>query len=122
MNKEDNGARQIYQESNGSRGARNGSVRENDKPVVHQVSDWCSGVAIKMGRRQGATKEHILGRTEKATVRLSPETPSRSRFAAGNQVTFLFSVAYSFSLRFDHMSARKQSDHGKVGYRAKKQE
>src|ERR1700719_4291792 len=26
---------------------------------VHQVSDWCSGVAIKMGRRQGATKEHI---------------------------------------------------------------
>jgi nitrate/nitrite-specific signal transduction histidine kinase len=27
--------------------------------VVHQVSDWCSGVAIKMGRRQGATKEHI---------------------------------------------------------------
>jgi hypothetical protein len=29
---------------------------------VHQVSDWCSGVAIKMGRRQGATKEHILDR------------------------------------------------------------
>ena len=27
--------------------------------LVHQVSDWCSGVAIKMGRRQGATKEHI---------------------------------------------------------------
>jgi hypothetical protein len=22
--------------------------------LVHQVSDWCSGVAIKMGRRQGA--------------------------------------------------------------------
>ena len=21
--------------------------------LVHQVSDWCSGVAIKMGRRQG---------------------------------------------------------------------
>ena len=30
-----------------------------DKVLVHQVSDWCSGVAIKMGRRQGATKEHI---------------------------------------------------------------
>ncbi len=27
--------------------------------LVHQVSDWCSGVAIKMGRRQGARKEHI---------------------------------------------------------------
>jgi hypothetical protein len=26
---------------------------------VHQVSDWGSGVAIKMGRRQGATNEHI---------------------------------------------------------------
>jgi hypothetical protein len=34
-----------------------------DQPIfwllVHQVSDWGSGVAIKMGRRQGATKEHI---------------------------------------------------------------
>ena len=29
------------------------------RQLVHQVSDWCSGVAIKMGRRQGATKEHI---------------------------------------------------------------
>ena len=28
-------------------------------PLVHQVRDWFSGVAIKMGRRQGATKEHI---------------------------------------------------------------
>jgi len=28
--------------------------------LVHQVSDWGSGVAIKMGHRQGATKEHIL--------------------------------------------------------------
>jgi hypothetical protein len=27
--------------------------------LVHQVSDWGSGVAIKMGRRQDATKEHI---------------------------------------------------------------
>ena len=27
--------------------------------LVHQVSDWCSDVANKMGRRQGATKEHI---------------------------------------------------------------
>jgi hypothetical protein len=27
--------------------------------LVHQVSGWLSGVAIKMGRRQGATKEHI---------------------------------------------------------------
>jgi hypothetical protein len=27
--------------------------------LVHQVSDWYSGVAMKMGRRQGATKEHI---------------------------------------------------------------
>jgi hypothetical protein len=27
--------------------------------LVHQVSDWYSGVAIKMGRRQGATKEHF---------------------------------------------------------------
>ena len=27
--------------------------------LVHQVRDWFSGVAIKMGRRQGATKEHI---------------------------------------------------------------
>ena len=33
--------------------------------LVHQVSDWCSGVAIKMGRRQGGPsrtgpkKEHI---------------------------------------------------------------
>jgi hypothetical protein len=26
---------------------------------VHQVRDWYSGVAIKTGRRQGATKEHI---------------------------------------------------------------
>jgi hypothetical protein len=26
--------------------------------LVHQVSDWCSGVAIKMGR-PGATREHI---------------------------------------------------------------
>jgi len=26
---------------------------------VHQVRDWYSGVAIKMGRRQGATREHI---------------------------------------------------------------
>jgi ribose transport system ATP-binding protein len=30
-----------------------------DGRLVHQVSDWGSGVAIKMGRRQGATKEHI---------------------------------------------------------------
>ena len=33
--------------------------------LVHQVSDWCSGVAIKMGRRPGGAsrtgtkKEHI---------------------------------------------------------------
>jgi hypothetical protein len=27
--------------------------------LVHQVRDWYSSVAIKMGRRQGATKEHI---------------------------------------------------------------
>jgi len=27
--------------------------------LVHQVRDWYSGVAIKMGRRQGATREHI---------------------------------------------------------------
>jgi len=27
--------------------------------LVHQVRDWYSGVAIKAGRRQGATKEHI---------------------------------------------------------------
>jgi hypothetical protein len=27
--------------------------------LVHQVRGWYSGVAIKMGRRQGATKEHI---------------------------------------------------------------
>ena len=27
--------------------------------LVHQVRDWFSGVAIKMGRRQDATKEHI---------------------------------------------------------------
>ena len=33
--------------------------------LVHQVSDWCSGIAIKMGRRQGGPsrtgpkKEHI---------------------------------------------------------------
>jgi hypothetical protein len=26
--------------------------------LVHQVRDWYSGVAVKMGRRQGATKEH----------------------------------------------------------------
>ena len=32
--------------------------RQSDE-LVHQVSDWCSGAAIKMGRRQGATKEHI---------------------------------------------------------------
>jgi hypothetical protein len=29
------------------------------KKLVHQVRDWYSSVAIKMGRRQGATKEHI---------------------------------------------------------------
>ena len=37
-------------------------IRNLLKPLsllVHQVSDWGSGVAIKMGRRQGATKEHI---------------------------------------------------------------
>jgi hypothetical protein len=28
-------------------------------PLVHQVRGWYSGVAIKMGRRQGATREHI---------------------------------------------------------------
>jgi hypothetical protein len=27
--------------------------------LVHRFRDWYSGVAIKMGRRQGATKEHI---------------------------------------------------------------
>jgi hypothetical protein len=27
---------------------------------VHHFRDWYSSVAIKMGRRQGATKEHIL--------------------------------------------------------------
>jgi hypothetical protein len=27
--------------------------------LVHQVRGWYSGVAIKMGRRQGATREHI---------------------------------------------------------------
>jgi hypothetical protein len=27
--------------------------------LVHQVRDWYSGVAIKIGRRQGVTKEHI---------------------------------------------------------------
>ena len=29
------------------------------KTLVHQVRDWFSGVAIKMSRRQGATKEHV---------------------------------------------------------------
>jgi 2-methylcitrate dehydratase PrpD len=37
----------------------NGTDFLNALVLVHQVSDWCSGVAIKMGRRQGATKEHI---------------------------------------------------------------
>jgi AcrR family transcriptional regulator len=32
---------------------------KSKEELVHQVSDWGSGVAIKMGRRQGATKEHI---------------------------------------------------------------
>jgi len=32
---------------------RNLRSREQTKDLVHQVSDWCSGVAIKMGRRQG---------------------------------------------------------------------
>jgi hypothetical protein len=27
--------------------------------LVHHFRDWYSSVAIKMGRRQGATKEHI---------------------------------------------------------------
>jgi hypothetical protein len=31
----------------------------SQQALVHQVSDWYSGVAIKMGRRQGVTKEHI---------------------------------------------------------------
>jgi hypothetical protein len=29
------------------------------RALVHQVRGWYSGVAIKMGRRQGATREHI---------------------------------------------------------------
>jgi hypothetical protein len=42
-----------------------GSSRRSPDRLVHQVSDWCSGVAIKMGRRQGGPsrtgpkKEHI---------------------------------------------------------------
>jgi hypothetical protein len=36
-----------------------GKSGQSPKVLVHQVSDWCSGVAIKMGRRQGATREHI---------------------------------------------------------------
>jgi hypothetical protein len=41
---------------------RNNALGQAHSPaveLVHQVSDWGSGVAIKMGRRQGATKEHI---------------------------------------------------------------
>jgi hypothetical protein len=30
-----------------------GPEAERTVMLVHQVSDWCSGVAIKMGRRQG---------------------------------------------------------------------
>jgi hypothetical protein len=36
-----------------------GTVFPIGSKLVHQVSDWGSGVAIKMGRRQRATKEHI---------------------------------------------------------------
>jgi len=32
---------------------------EESDELVHQVRDWYSGVAIKMGRRQGATRKHI---------------------------------------------------------------
>jgi hypothetical protein len=35
------------------------SRRFAEKVLVHPVRDWYSGVAIKMGRRQGATREHI---------------------------------------------------------------
>jgi 2-hydroxy-3-keto-5-methylthiopentenyl-1-phosphate phosphatase len=34
------------------------SLRQRHE-LVHQVRGWYSGVAIKMGRRQGATREHI---------------------------------------------------------------
>ena len=46
------------------RSRRRGLVRRAHQ-LVHQVSDWCSGGAIKMGRRQGGPsrtgpkKEHI---------------------------------------------------------------
>jgi hypothetical protein len=35
------------------------AVRNKSTALVHQVRGWYSGVAIKMGRRQGATREHI---------------------------------------------------------------
>jgi hypothetical protein len=41
------------------RGASAQPIHLSTDALVHQVSDWGSGVAIKMGRRQGATKEHI---------------------------------------------------------------
>jgi DNA-binding NarL/FixJ family response regulator len=36
-----------------------GHVKSILEKLVHQVRGWYSGVAIKMGRRQGATREHI---------------------------------------------------------------
>jgi len=44
-------------------GTERSHIRQNGSKLrdalVHQVRDWYSGVAIKMGRRQGTTREHI---------------------------------------------------------------
>jgi hypothetical protein len=45
--------------SGGEKAGRLRAATDSSWGLVHQVSDWGSGVAIKMGRRQGATKEHI---------------------------------------------------------------
>jgi hypothetical protein len=39
---------------------------------VHQVRDWDSGAAIKMGRRQGATKHCLAFRLFLAFLALTP--------------------------------------------------
>src|SRR5260370_12960966 len=49
----------VRQKKDESKNSRSLEDRKELRRLVHQVRDWYSGVAIKMGRRQGATKEHI---------------------------------------------------------------
>ena len=77
--------------------------------LVHQVSDWCSGVAIKMGRRQGGpSRTGTKGRiSESIRNRRATQSPAHfQRSPPGRRPVGCFSalLARPVWIRYGHFA------------------